>query len=227
MKFPDEILYNIDSIPVYLSRRGLVYCGDCIKILRQFPSCSIDLIVTDPPYGIAYNRNGTQVIRNDTRNKATALFDSLLIEAARILKPGRCLVTFCFSGGKSPIFPNWIRLMERYLEYKNTIVWNKGSIGRGAHYRHQYDLILVAKRRGKKCLWNGDYNVSNIIMQPRASVGELDHPTPKPVELLKHFIRLHSNKGEIVVDPFAGHGSTLMAAFALGVCRDTLLGFRI
>ena len=98
------------------------------------------------------------------------------------------------------------------------VVWDKGPMGMGHHYRRSYETVLVAQRGGASCKWYakskdvenvirpGDYGIRKII--PSAD----QHPTEKPVELAAHFINLHSLPGEIVLDPFVGHGSTLVAA---------------
>lgn len=102
------------------------------------------------------------------------------------------------------------------------VVWDKGPMGMGHHYRRSYETILVAEKPGAACKWYdnskrieniirpGDYGIAKII--PQAD----EHPTAKCVPLMSHFIRLHSAADDIVLDPFFGHGPTLVAAKQLG-----------
>ena len=95
-------------------------------------------------------------------------------------------------------------------------------MGLGWHYRRSYEVVLVADKAGGKPSWYdkshkieniirpGDYGIKKII--PSAQ----QHPTEKPVELAAHFIRLHSKSGDIVLDPFAGSGSTGVACVQTG-----------
>lgn len=108
--------------------------------------------------------------------------------------------------------------MNGVLEFKQMIVWDKGPIGMGWHYRRSYETILVAQKGGAACKWYDDTNrVENIIRHITKIIPQAqDHPTPKPVELAMWFIQLHTLPGEIVVDPFCGAGSSLRATKDLG-----------
>ncbi len=98
------------------------------------------------------------------------------------------------------------------------VVWDKGPMGMGWHYRRSYETVLVGQKRGAACKWYDETNrVENIIRHITKIIPQAqDHPTPKPVELAEWFIRLHTQPGETVVDPFCGAGSTLRAAKDLG-----------
>lgn len=112
--------------------------------------------------------------------------------------------------------------MDEHLNFKQMVVWDKGPMGMGWHYRRSYETILVAQKGAGKCNWYdrtnrveniirpGDYGIRKII--PR----EDEHPTVKPVALPSLFIRLHSKRGQLVFDPFVGSGTTLIAARKLG-----------
>jgi len=101
------------------------------------------------------------------------------------------------------------------------IVWDKGPIGMGWHYRRSYETVLVAQKKGAACKWYDTSNKIENIIRPGAGIPKViptadDHPTPKPPELAEHFIRLHTRRGETVLDCFSGGGSTLLAARRLG-----------
>ncbi|MCP4703430.1 MAG: site-specific DNA-methyltransferase [candidate division Zixibacteria bacterium] len=215
MNFPCNMILNIQTPPFYLDNNGLLYKGDCLNILGKMPNNSIDFILTDPPYGINFTNSRRNKIKNDSRVDAIDIFEQFIIKSARILKPGGCCCVFCFSGGRKPLFPIWIQIMQEHLEYKSTVVWDKQIIGLGSHYRHIYDFILIGKKTGNKCKWNGGKNKSNIVHERKVIPKSSAHPTPKPVELMKYFIKLHSNADDIILDPFAGCGPTLQAAIEL------------
>ena len=114
--------------------------------------------------------------------------------------------------------------MDEVMQFKQMVVWDKGPMGMGWHYRRSYETILVAQKGSGKTRWYdrsrrvenvirpGDYGIRKII--PRAD----QHPTEKPAALASYFMRLHSEPGHAVPDPFLGSGSTAVAAVRLG-CR--------
>jgi site-specific DNA-methyltransferase (adenine-specific) len=108
------------------------------------------------------------------------------------------------------------------LEFKQMVVWDKGPIGMGWHYRRSYETILVAMKPGSSCAWYDTTNkVENIVRSGFKGIKKIipsanDHPTVKPVNLAAHFIKLHSKPDDIVLDVFAGSGTTLEAALKLG-----------
>lgn len=97
------------------------------------------------------------------------------------------------------------------------VVWDKGAIGMGWHYRRSYESVLVAQKAGAACKWyDTSQRIENII-RPGSGISKIiptrdEHPTAKPPELAAHFIKLHTRPGEIVLDCFSGGGSTLVAA---------------
>jgi len=208
-------------------RRWCVVTGDCLDILPTLPDGCVDAVVTDPPYG-HNNNNGdlihrweealgvgpageARAIANDGTEANTILRDSLP-HWKRLLVPGGCCCCCCGGGGPDPQFARWSLWMDEVFDFKQMVVWDKGPMGMGWHYRRSYETVLVGQKPGAACKWHdessrieniirpGDYGVFKII--PSAT----DHPTPKPWQLAAHFVRLHSLPNEVVLDPFAGHG---------------------
>ncbi len=208
--------------------------GDCLEVMRGFSDASIDLILTDPPYGHNNNNNGDLISRweealgkgespkeeyrpiaNDGV-EANDLFRAFLVEARRLLMPGCCCCCCCGGGGggPDPQFARWSLWMDEVLEFKQMVVWDKGPMGMGWHYRRSYETVLVAYKPGAAVRWyDTTKRVENIIRPVGKIIPQKDdHPTLKPVRLMEFFIRLHSKEGDIVLDPFAGSGTTLVAA---------------
>lgn len=222
------------GIEPYLNR---VICGDAIEVMRGMPDCSIDMIFTDPPYG--HNNNNGDLIskweaalgKGEYRKEmnrpiandgveANDLFRDSLLEFKRILKPG-CCCCCCGGGGPDPQFARWSLWMDEVLEFKQMVVWDKGPMGMGWHYRRSYETILVAMKPGAACAWyDTTKKIENIIRPGFKGIKKIlptatDHPTPKPINLAAHFIKIHSKPGNIVLDPFSGHGSSLVSAAKL------------
>jgi len=227
---------------------GQVYLGDCIEKMRDIPNNSVDFIFTDPPYG-HNNNNGDlasrweavfegrkeeydtekewRPIENDGE-EANELVRQVFAEAQRILKPGCCCCCCCCGGGggggPDPQFARWSLWLDEAFNggFKHMVIWDKGPMGMGHHYRRSYETVLVAQKKGAACKWfSPSKDVENIIRPGQFGIKKIipqanQHPTEKPWELAGHFIRLHTQEGDVVLEPFSGSGSTLYAAHKLG-----------
>jgi len=215
--------------------------GDAREVLPTLKAHSAAMIFTDPPYG-HNNNNGDLIhrweaalgrlpcggysplgrpIANDGK-EANGLVRWMFCEAARILRHDSCCCCCCGGGGPDPQFARWSLWMDEVLSFDQMVVWDKGPIGMGWRYRRSYETVLVAHRKGGKLRWfdkskrienvirPGDYGIKKIIPQKD------DHPTPKPIALPAHFMRLHTRRGDMVLDPFMGAGPSAVAALQLG-----------
>jgi DNA modification methylase len=224
--------------PDYESERVALFCGDCLEILPGLADGSVDMIFTDPPYG-HNNNNGDLISRweqalgrqtdeaerrpiaNDGP-EANDLFRASLAEWRRLLKPGCCCCCCCCGGGPDPQFARWSMWLDEVFQFKQMVVWDKGPMGMGWHYRRSYETVLVGEKPGAACRWMDTTNkIENIIRPGHHGIRKIipdksEHPTVKPVELGALFIRLHSAEGDTVFDPFMGSGTTGVAAVSLG-----------
>ena len=183
--------------------------GDCIEVMKGMPNRCVDLIVTDPPYGdnVAYGWNN-KTIKN---NENPLINCSALVEMYRVLKLNSSL--YLFTNWKH--YPFLTEFISRYTKFKirHLVVWKKHNFGLGWAFRHQYELILVLEKGKPK------YNLKNFSDVQTASHinhNKLNHPHEKPLDLLKKMIIHSSNEGDVVLDPFAGSGSTCKACEELG-----------
>jgi DNA modification methylase len=106
------------------------------------------------------------------------------------------------------------------MQFDQAVVWNKGGLGLGWRYRHNYEFVMVAHPRRGTMKWEADFcdkRTANVVDIPRVPPKKGAHPTPKPVELVRHFLALHGKRGDVVCDPFAGAGTTCVAAKSLGM----------
>jgi DNA modification methylase len=203
---------DIDITPYYSSEAITLYHGDCglVKI-------ECDLIVTDPPYGQNFVSGSSKgkwgaIEGDDDAEKITAL----LKIAMRGLANGRHIYVF----GNKPD-----KLMLSIAEPVE-IIWDKQAIGMG-------DLTLPWGPQHEK-IWFSSYHTSraniekkgygglsarirkgSVIRSMKSTGGgtkSRNHPTEKPIDILRQLIESSSCMGETVYDPFAGSGSTLIAA---------------
>ena len=220
----------------YYDQDGItIYHGDCREVLPGLNENSIDMVFTDPPYGhnnndgdLIHNREKAlgykgakksfpgRPILNDSPEDAAKIIVFLFSESPRLLKHGCCCCCCCCGGGPDPQFARWSLLMDEHLEFKQLVVWDKGGLGMGWHYRRNYECVLVGTKNGAPCKWNGGHNTSNVLRIAKIIPQEDEHPTIKPVALGAFFIRLHSDPGDLILDHFMGSGTTLVAAKQLG-----------
>jgi site-specific DNA-methyltransferase (adenine-specific) len=219
--------------PDWQSEDGAIalYCGDCLTILPELEAGSVDAVVTDPPYGHSNNSDDLihrreaalgrlpsgatppqgRPIANDGPEANDILRASLPLWD-RLLKPGCCCCCGGGGGGPDPQFARWSLWLDEVFDFKQMVVWDKGPMGMGWHYRRSYETVLVGQKPGAACKWHDTTSaVENIIRPGHRGIRKIipsatDHPTPKPVELAEHFIGLHSTFGDVVLDPFMGHG---------------------
>ena len=201
-----------------------------MEIMRGWPDGFVDMIWTDPPYGHG-NHDGdlndrlndhrgieSKPIANDDQDSMRRVGDAMLTEAERVLNPDCCCCCCCCGGGGGPrpTFA-WLaqRLDERGMAFFHSVIWDKINPGLGWRYRRQHEMVMVAHRRGGKLLW-GDEDVALPNIMRYSKPRDAEHPNEKPVELVARFIAAHTKPGQLVVDPFCGSGTTLVAAERLG-----------
>ncbi len=187
----------------YYERGGItIYHGDCREILPELPS--VDLVLTDPPYGIALQNHGRKDGKRRNRDWTVVNDDSPEV--------GQWVVDYClgrewpsvvFASPRKPWAGNW----------RSFLVWHKPGVGVGGDpdlcWMADWELIQVANngpiQGGKE---------SGVIRWPVSSASFANHPCEKPVGLCRKLIEKHG--GTLILDPFMGSGTTLRAAKDLG-----------
>jgi DNA modification methylase len=219
-----------------------LHLGDCLNYMQSMKDKSVDLCLTDPPYG-HNNNNGDLIsvweaalgkgespkenyrpIANDGI-EANEIYKQCLPEWNRLLRNGGCCCC-CGGGGPDPQFARWSLWMDEVFDFKQMVIWDKGPMGMGWHYRRSYETVLVGVKRGGSCKWYDEsQKIENIIRHiPKIIPQANEHPTVKPIELMSHFIKLHTQAGDTVFDPFMGSGTTGVAAKIL---RRSFVGCEI
>lgn len=105
--------------------------------------------------------------------------------------------------------------------FQNLLVWKKGNATPNKYYMQQLEFILMLRKGAAKNI--NDMGTTNCLSTPNI-IGKKVHPTEKPIALMDIMIRNSTNDGDIVLDPFAGSGSTLLAA---KIANRRYIGFEI
>jgi DNA modification methylase len=181
-----------------------------------------DVMWTDPPYGVDYvgKTKDALTIKNDGELDLPALLTGFLAVAGEVLRPGAAAYMAHPAGALS---------IGQHIEaagwsLRQQLIWVKDALVIGHsdyHYRHE-PIWMAYTPGGKGRLgrggpaWHGDDSAQSVFEVARPKRSE-EHPTMKPVELIQPMLVNSCPRGGIVYDPFAGSGSTLIAAHALGM----------
>lgn len=180
-----------------------LYLGDCREILPELARA--DAVVTDPPYGIAYQSNagvgaGTRPISNDGTRVSLRLYRSVIpmLQGAPTL--------WCT---RWDAWPDVWELFAASMKVNGLLVWDKGQPGMGdlSHWGPSYELIASCgpvKTRGSR-----DCSVLRYNTVPSHN---RNHPTEKPEALFRYLIEKVTDPDQVVLDPFMGSGTTGVAA---------------
>jgi site-specific DNA-methyltransferase (adenine-specific) len=199
--------------PYYSDERTTLYHGDCLKIMPELMASSVDLVVTDPPYGISWK--GTREDAKEMANDDGSLdIDGAIRAFCRLLRNGRHLYVFGYArrnlAADLPLGGGAELVWDKVLPSPGSPLWAK-----------QHEPILFASYCSSRSnIEKKGYGVGSarlrkgsvLRVQRLHSAQTRRHPTEKPVGLLRILIESSSTFGETVFDPFAGSGSTLVAA---------------
>lgn len=195
-----------------------IYCMDCIEGMKFIPDRSVHLVLADPPYGISRTLN-TENKRLGTTAKlsfnfgAWDKFDVAWFKLA-LRKTKGWMITFC---AKKDIGKYWEMLEADGFIAVDALVWQKPDplpLNAKSRFLNAWEAIVVGKRSG--ATFSG-FCEHNVILKYQAPKGKTRiHPTQKPLGLIKELISLTTQKGDVVLDPFIGSGTTAEAAIALG-----------
>jgi site-specific DNA-methyltransferase (adenine-specific) len=200
----------------YYDEDGItIYHGDCLDVLPTLGRDMADAVVTDPPFYMPaqqYSGRNDSVSRSWADTSILSTWFSAVAEAlTAVVKDAGHVLVFCDDASYPVFYP------PLYTRWPNLacLVWDKQRPGMGTAWRMSSELIIAA--RGRSAYWTGGAQGSVLHAKPVASAERL-HPVDKPVDLLRQLIEVTTPPGGLVVDAFAGGGSTLVAAKKLG-CR--------
>jgi len=204
--------------------RHWLYCGDSLaagELDRLCKGGKVDVVLTDPPYGISYQstlaRRGRRkkAIANDGQEEFDGFLDRALPAIRAVMKRGAVLYWCAGGGGAEPVLAKALLAISQHFTLLNTLVWDKVDPGLGWRWRRSWEAVIEASV-GRPRVWHGGTDKRNVLRFPRAIPQSDDHPTPKPVPLLEEIILAAAPARGTILDPFAGAGSTLIAAERTG-----------
>ena len=211
-----------------------VYCGDALKLMKDMPAKSVDLIVTDPPFAIDfkakrsnYHRTQSRVLEgyNDIpKEKYYEFTAGWMKEAFKILK----------KTGSMYVFSGWTNLRdilnaldETGFVTVNHLIWKYqfGVFTRKKYVTSHYHILFVVKDEKKYKFNKVEHYPEDVwIIKREYWTGKIKTPTKLPIELVKNILLFSSSEGDIVFDPFLGSGAVAVAAKMLG---RQYMGFEI
>ncbi len=241
----DELISRIPAEKIYYmspDKRAIILNDDFLKA-DYFSPGSIDLVVTSPPYNVDIEYEG---YRDDIPyEKYLEFTEKWLRKVYEILKPdGRvCLnIPLDKSRGRREegfvsVYADVVSIAKRVgLKYFSTIIWNEGNISRRTAWGSfanpsapyiiaPVEVVVLLYKHSWKKLSRGETDISReefiewtngLWTFPGENPRRVGHPAPFPLELPKRCIKLLSYVGEVVLDPFVGSGTTVVASYLLG-----------
>ena len=220
----DDAVPEITETPI--SRPGDVWvlgghrllCGDSTKaecfeqLLQGEP---VDMVFTDPPYNVNYANTAKDKMRGTNRailndNLGDGFYDFLLAALTPTIANCRGGIYVAMSSSELDVLQSAFR--EAGGKWSTFVIWAKNTFTLGrSDYQRQYEPILYGWPEGATRHWCGDRDQSDVWQIKKPHKNDL-HPTMKPVELVERAIRNSSRPGNVVLDPFGGSGTTLIAA---------------
>ena len=190
-----------------------LYNDDCLNVLKDIGDNSIDLVVTDPPYEvITGGRNGGVkgkpsgiLTENKQLMKSIPKADLWLSECFRVMKDG----THIYIMTNTLNLTNYLNIINDVgFKLHNLLVWNKNNTTPNRWYMKNCEYVIFARKGFAKSINNPS---SQTVHKFDNIIGNKQHPTEKPVDLMKLYVENSSQVGDTVLDPFMGSGSTGVA----------------
>ena len=180
--------------------------GDCLEVMKNILAGSLDLILTDPPYGMDFQSNYRKEKYNKIKNDNNLdWLPDFVDECYRIAKKHTAHYIFC-SYHNIDIFK---QAFEKKFKIKNILVWEKNNTSMGdlkGDFAPKIEFILFIQKGRSLIRGKRDPNIFKF-----ARTGNKLHPTEKPVDMFEYLISKFSDVGDLVFDPFAGSGTTGVA----------------
>lgn len=196
-----------------------IYNLDCLEGMKQIPDGSIDLIVTDPPYkitsrGNAGNSGGMMQKKLSMKgrifNHNDIEIEDYIHEFYRVLKDG----THCYIMCNQINLVHFLKVIDdSNFHFVKSLIWDKVSPLMGRYYMSRFEYILfLRKGRDRSINECGTADILTFLnSKPKDKNGDNLHDSAKPVPLFQVLIKNSCEKGDVVLDPFIGSGTTAIA----------------
>ncbi len=220
----DDAVPEVPETPI--SRSGDIWllgahrllCGDATAAAsyeRLLAGEQADMVFTDPPYNVNYANSAKDKMRGKDRailndNLGDGFYDFLLAALTPTVAHCRGGIYVAMSSSELDVLQAAFRAAGG--KWSTFIIWAKNTFTLGrADYQRQYEPILYGWPEGAQRHWCGDRDQGDVWNIKKPQKNDL-HPTMKPVDLVERAIRNSSRPGNVVLDPFGGSGTTLIAA---------------
>ena len=207
---------------VWIMGQHRLLCGDStdaasyVQLLQGQP---VDMVFTDPPYNVNYANSAKDKMRGTERailndNLGAGFYDFLLAALTPTVAHCEGGIYVAMSSSELDVLQAAFRAAGG--KWSTFVIWAKNTFTMGrADYQRQYEPILYGWREGAKRHWCGARDQGDVWQIKKPHKNDL-HPTMKPVELVERALRNSSRPGDVVLDPFGGSGTTLIAAQKTG-----------
>jgi site-specific DNA-methyltransferase (adenine-specific) len=200
---------------------SVVVVGNCLELLANIPDGSFPLVVTDPPYFTppAQFVSGRSHHQRSLSNLSLLdhFYKDFFGELVPKIRDDGSIYIFC----DAQSYPLYYAYLYEKVKAIRLLVWDRGSAINGYTWRYRCQYILFAQMPNAPAVKTGD---SDLLVCPSVPVAKRRHPAEKPVPLLERLICKSSQPGDLVLDTFAGSGSTGVAAIQTG---RLFLGFEL
>lgn len=220
----EDAIPEVDEIPIsrpgdiWIMGKHRLFCGDSTvaeSFERLMQGEVADMVFTDPPYNVNYANSAKDKMRGKDRailndNLGDGFYDFLLAALTPTVAHSRGGIYVAMSSSELDVLQAAFRAAGG--KWSTFIIWAKNTFTLGrADYQRQYEPILYGWPEGAQRHWCGDRDQGDVWAIKKPQKNDL-HPTMKPVELVERAIRNSSRPGNVVLDPFGGSGTTLIAA---------------
>ena len=199
--------------PYYDDGQCVIYHGDCRDVAEHIAPSSVDMLLADPPYGMAFVSGWTTAqatVKSDGVRQGIRVVRGALNALEPTYADDMHAIVFCHWESWPDFYDNLCHLFP----IRNALIWHKAGGGMGDlrhEYAKDYEIMLFgARSRGRELA--GKRAGAVITGHKRVPPSERHFPFQKPVALLGELIERHCPSGGMVLDPFMGSGSTLEAA---------------
>ena len=192
----------------YKDNKTWLMRGDCLERMKEIPDGSVDMVLTDPPYGMNLSpqrKSGKFYKKGIIGDNSLSWSDELFQECFRVTKSNTVSMFFCNHHCVSEFINS---AKKAGFDIKNLIVWDKCHFGIGGNWRPVHELILICT---KGRFVTKSKNLKTIIRFKKVHHSKAVHPTEKPNDILEHLIYEPDYNPEKILDPFMGSGTTGVA----------------
>ena len=189
----------------------VIYNEDCLERMKRLPDESIDLVITDPPYGTKTNSRKSFMV-----GEFSNVMPLVLPELYRLLKSDGAF--YCFTSWT--VMSDWLLRYQQYFKLQNIIVWNKEKHS-GCYSSQSWQFTwegIFFGIKGKRPIYDYMPDVINSNEKGRRRAMQ------KPVDIIEKLLKASSQKGDLILDPFMGSGTTAVACKRL---NRRYIGFEI